>query len=91
MEASSKELELELTGLTPGTTFIVETMDKDHGNVYDEYMKIGAPHSPNREETTYLKERAWGTLKETIRVSQDGTLKLKRDLLPWTCILIKEL
>jgi hypothetical protein len=54
-------------------------------------MKIGAPHSPNREETTYLKERAWGTLKETIRVSQDGTLKLKRDLLPWTCILIKEL
>lgn len=91
MEASSKELDLELTGLTPGATFVIETLDKDHGNVYDEYVKIGSPHSPTREETAYLKGKSWGTLKETIRVSQDGTLKLKRNLLPWTCILIKEL
>lgn len=91
MESSSKKLDLELTGLVPGATFVIETLDKDHGNVYDEYVKIGSPHSPTREETSYLKEKAWGTLKETIRVSQDGTLKLKRDLLPWTCILIKEL
>lgn len=30
-------------------------------------------------------------MKETIEVASDGTLKLKLELLPWTCVLIKEL
>ena len=30
-------------------------------------------------------------MKETIEVASDGTLRLKLELLPWTCVLIKEL
>ncbi len=91
MNASSKKLEVVLTGLKPGVTFVIETLDKEHGNVYDDYVSIGAPHSPTREEIEHLKQKAWGTQKETMRVAADGTLVLNRELSPWACVLIKEL
>lgn len=91
MDASSKKINLVLKGLKPKTIFAVETLDKAHGNVYDEYVSIGAPHSPTREETSYLKQKAWGTNKETIQVAEDGSLTLNRELPPWSCVLIKEL
>ena len=91
MEASSKQVDFTLTGLRPGSAFVIETLDKEHGNVYDDYVEIGAPHSPTREETAYLKQKAWDTQKEVVRVAADGTLTLKRELSPWTCVLIKEL
>ena len=91
MEASAKSLDLTLTGLTPGATFIVETLDKANGNVYDDYVAIGSPHSPTREQIAYLKQKAWDTLKETANASDDGTLTIRRELLPWTCVLIREL
>lgn len=82
---------MSLEGLKPGATFIVETLDKNHGNVYDDYVEIGAPHSPTREDIAYLKQKAWETKKETLRVDENGTLTLNCELLPWTCVLIKEL
>lgn len=91
MEASSKQVDFTLTGLRPGSAFMIETLDKEHGNVYDDYVEIGAPHSPTREETAYLKQKAWDTQKEVVRVAADGTFTLKRELSPWTCVLIKEL
>ena len=91
MDASSKKLNMSLEGLKPGATFIVETLDKNHGNVYDDYVEIGAPHSPTREDIAYLKQKAWETKKETLRVDENGTLTLNCELLPWTCVLIKEL
>lgn len=91
MDASSKRLDLTLKRLKPGTTFVIETLDKEHGNVFDDYEAIGAPHSPTREQTAYLKQKAWETKKETVQADQNGTLTLNRELLPWTCVLIKEL
>lgn len=91
MSASSKKVNFVLKGLRPKTIFLVETLDKEHGNIYDEYMSIGAPHSPTREETSYLKQKAWDTYKETIEVAEDGSLTLSRELSPWSCVLIKEL
>lgn len=91
MNASSKKVNFVLKGLKPKAIFVVETLDKEHGNVYDEYVSIGAPHSPTREETSFLKQRAWGTNIETIQVAEDGSLTLNRELSPWSCVLIKEL
>lgn len=91
MNASSKKIDLSLNGLEPGTVFVVETLDKDNGNVYDDYVEIGSPHSPSQDEIEYLKEKAWDTQKEIIKVNDEGVLVFERELLPWTCILIKEL
>lgn len=91
MQASPKHLHFTLTGLRPGTTFIIETLDKQHGNVFDDYEAIGAPRWLTRQQTAYLKDRAWQTQKETLHAGDDGTLTLDRDLQPWTCVLISEL
>ena len=57
---SSKQLDLRLTGLRPGAVFEIETLDKDHGNAYDEWIRMGKPHSPNRAEA----EQALRQLKQ---------------------------
>lgn len=91
MNASSRDINLKLTGLKPGTTFLLETLDKDHGNAYDAWQAMGKPHSPTRQQTAYLKAKGWDTLKESVTVAPDGTLTISRTLQPWTCILIQEL
>lgn len=88
---SPKTVELKLINLKPGTVFEIETLDKDHGNVIDKYRLMGAPHSPNRAETAILKQEGWNTAKEMVKVDTDGTLVWKRELTPWSCVLLREL
>lgn len=91
MDATVKKLDLVLEGLKPGAVFEIETLDKENGNVYDDYREMGAPHSPSRQEIAVLKEKAWSTVKETVKADREGKLILKREIAPWSCILIREL
>ena len=91
MDASSKDISFTLEGLRPGAMFSVETLDKEHGNVYDEYQAIGAPHSPTREQTAWLKTVAWGTKKEVLKADANGRLEVSLNLKPWTCVLMNQL
>ena len=91
MNASSKTLDIVLEGLNPNACFEIEVWDKLHGNVYDAYLNMGAPHSPNIREIEFLRQKAWDTVKEIVKVDEDGRLILKRDIDPWSCILIREL
>lgn len=88
---SSKMVDLKLTNLKPGTVFEVETLDKDHGNVIDNYRLMGSPHSPNRAEIAVLKQEGWNTAKEIVKVGTNGIFEWKRELAPWSCVLIREL
>ena len=91
MNASSKTLDIVLEGLNPNACFEIEVLDKMHGHVYDAYLNMGAPHSPNIREIEFLRQKAWDTVKEIVKVDEDGRLILKRDIDPWSCILIREL
>lgn len=91
MNASSKTLDIVLEGLNPNACFEIEVLDKMHGNVYDAYLNMGAPHSPNIREIEFLRQKAWDTVKEIVKIDEDGRLILKRDIDPWSCILIREL
>ena len=91
MNASSKTLDIVLEGLNPNACFEIEVLDKMHGNVYDAYLNMGAPHSPNIREIEFLRQKAWDTVKEIVKVDEDGRLILKRDIDPWSCILIRDL
>ena len=88
---SSKQLDLRLTGLRLGAVFVIETLDKDHGNAYDEWIRMGKPHSPTRAETEHLRQYAQQTLKETMCADAEGTLVIRREISPWSLILISEL
>lgn len=91
MEASSRKVGFTLQGLTPNAVFEIEILDKNHGNVYDDYIEIGAPHSPTYKETEYLKQAAWNTDKKIVKASSGGSLTWKSELAPWTCVLFREL
>ena len=82
MNASSKTLDIVLEGLNPNACFEIEVLDKMHGNVYDAYLNMGAPHSPNIREIEFLRQKAWDTVKEIVKVDEDGRLILKRDIDP---------
>lgn len=91
MEASSKQIDFTLINLKPNAVFQIELLGKDHGNIYDVYQAMGAPQSPTREETKWLKAQAWNTSKMMIKADANGVLKINQKLLPWSCMLIKEL
>lgn len=91
MNASSRKLDLIFTNLKAGVAFEIETLDKEHGNVYDNYCIMGMPHSPSREEIDVLRQEAWETKKEIMKTDSNGTLTIRRSLTPWSCVLIREL
>lgn len=91
MQAGTKGLNLNLIGLRPGSAFLIETLDEDHGNVYKAYCAIDKPHSPTREQISTLGKQAMATKKEIIKADSKGLLVIKREMLPWSCMLIKEL
>lgn len=90
MQASTKELNVTLKGLKPNQAFVIEILDKDHGNAFDAWQQMGSPHSPTREQTAILKEKGWNTQMEVVRADSHGRLIIKRNLKPWTCMLITQ-
>ena len=90
MKASSKTLDLTLTGLRPNAWFVLETLDENHGYAYQEWCNMGKPHSPNRQQLDVLRQRAWDTLKEYVKADSNGVLVLKKQLSPWSCVLMSE-
>ncbi len=91
MNSSSKDLDFTIEGLTPGATVFVETLDNENGNVMFTYRAMGKPHSPTREQIQMLKDAAWNTKKEAMAADKDGKLTIKREMSPWSCMLITEM
>ncbi|HEY4147674.1 MAG TPA: glycoside hydrolase [Chitinophagaceae bacterium] len=85
---SIKLFSLQLTGVKPGSGFIVETLDKDHGFGLAAWKAMGSPAFPTREQTAQLKQSAMALKKQSIRADAAGVLSWKRSLPPWTCVLI---
>jgi len=88
---SARNLDLRLRGLPPGTAFLIETLDQQHGDAVPVWEAMGKPEPPTREQTRLLREAAWATQKEVVRVDDSGTLVLRRSLAAWSLVLIKQM
>jgi xylan 1,4-beta-xylosidase len=88
---SARELTLRVTGLTPGASFEIETLDREHANATAAWEAMGKPDPPTREETSALRAAAWNTKKELVQAGADGTFTLKRSLNAWTLLLVHQL
>ncbi|WP_158848549.1 GH39 family glycosyl hydrolase [Algibacter sp. L1A34] len=87
---ATRQLKLELTDLKPGTQFKIETLDKDHGNIYNYWEKMGKPEPPTREQIKVMKQYAENLKTEIITADKNGELKLDRVLSPWSLVLIEQ-
>ena len=88
---TAKPLNLTVKGLKPGTQFEIETLDKDHGNIYKFWQSIGKPQSPTREQVKVMKAYAENLKTEIKTVGDDGTLNIEQILTPWSVVLIKQI
>jgi len=89
-EGKSRNVSLRLDNLNPGSSFVVETMDDDHGYGLKAWVQMGKPEPPDREQARQLKNAAWATRKEIITATMEGRLNWQSDVNPWSCILLKQ-
>jgi xylan 1,4-beta-xylosidase len=88
---SPRHLTIDISGLTPGAPFSLETLDATHGNAVAAWESIGRPEPPNREETRLLRGEAWATKKEILHADTAGRLVLACAIDPWSVVLLSQL
>ncbi len=88
---STRQLDLKIADLKPGTMFKIEVLDKDHGNIYDYWEAMGKPEPPTREQVKIMKQVAENMKTSTVVAGEDGTLHLQQELSPWSVVLIEQI
>jgi xylan 1,4-beta-xylosidase len=88
---SSRDLSLSVTRLPANASFLVETLDKQHGDAITAWEAMGRPEPPNREQTVVLRKLAWSTEEQVVRTDGEGRLHLTIKLPPWSIVLIKQM
>jgi xylan 1,4-beta-xylosidase len=81
---------LQVTDLPAQASFVVETLDRDHGCALEAWSRMGRPEPPSREQTAELKQQALATRRETIHADDRGRLEFRRTLEPWAVILLQQ-
>jgi xylan 1,4-beta-xylosidase len=87
---SRRDLVLHIDHLPPSASFLVETLDRTHGNAISAWEEMGKPEPPTREQTQALLKAARGTQKEIIKANSNGVLEIKRPVAPWSVVLVTE-
>jgi len=79
-----------IAGLEPGTAFLVEVLDWEHGNVAEAWYQMGSPVNLSREEARHLGSVADALLRYTLTVPETGVLDLDLDLSPWAVVSVRQ-
>jgi xylan 1,4-beta-xylosidase len=87
----AKTLSIRGEGFGAGAEFLLEILDKEHGNAIEAWKKMGCPEPPTREQTGELGAVSWNTVKQSVHAGKDGVLQLDLAVQPWNLVLIKEL
>lgn len=88
---SARDLQFRLDHVLADASFLVEVLDKEHGDAVAAWEAMGKPEPPNREQTAVLKKLAWSTQKQIIRSDSEGRLNLSMRLPPWSVMLVKQM
>lgn len=87
----AESLAVALQGLAPGAPFVLETLDREHGNVMAAWEGMGSPEPPTREQSALLRQAAAATRREFLRADTQGNLHLERRIEPWSVVLLRQL
>jgi xylan 1,4-beta-xylosidase len=86
-----KQLQIEFTGLKPGAKILIETLDKQNGNVLAIWESLGNPENISREQAKLLREKAAATKLEEFAADASGNFKFQRAIEPWSVVSIREI
>lgn len=83
-------LSVRLSGLPPGTRFLIETLDPKHGDAISAWKRMGAPEPLSRDQTAELRSAGAATKREEVAADARGELKLQRPMEPWAVVLLRQ-
>lgn len=86
----SRKIRHAIEGLAPGTAFLVEILDWEHGNVAEAWYGLGGPVNPTRDESRHLSAVADALLRYTLTVPDTGVLEIDVDLPPWAVMSLRQ-
>ncbi|QTE31420.1 beta-xylosidase [Pengzhenrongella sicca] len=75
-------------GVAPGAVFITETVDLEHGNVAEEWFRMGSPVNLTPTQTLHLRAVAADLDRCLLTASGDGVLEIDVELAPWAVMSI---
>src|SRR5690606_39139628 len=87
----SRRIRHSIGGLRPGTAFLVEILDWEHGNPAEAWYRLGSPVNPSRAETEYLRAAGDALLRYTLTVPESGVLEIDVELAPWAVMSLRQL
>ncbi|WP_299780744.1 hypothetical protein [uncultured Formosa sp.] len=85
-----RQLDFSISDLKPGTMFKIEVLDSNSGNIYKYWESMGKPEPPTREQIKVMKQYAENLNTELITANTKGEVKIKRELSPWSLVLIEQ-
>ncbi|MCG5216445.1 GH39 family glycosyl hydrolase [Streptosporangium soli] len=86
----SRRIHHSIGGLEPGTTFLVEIVDWEHGHAAEAWYRLGSPLNLSRAESEYLTGVADSLLRFALTVPDDGVLELDVELAPWAVMSLRQ-
>jgi xylan 1,4-beta-xylosidase len=81
---SPRELKIAVSGLLPGSEYVLEIIDQDHGTVVESWKSIGSPADLTREQVAKLRHLTHHGRRTFHVVGADGTLQILRTLSAWS-------
>ncbi|QFY07767.1 beta-xylosidase [Nonomuraea phyllanthi] len=86
----SRRIRHSIGGLEPGTTFLVEILDWEHGNAAEAWYRMGSPLNLSKAQGEHLSGVADSLLGFTLTVPDDGVLDLDVELAPWAVMSLRQ-
>lgn len=77
--------------LPENAKFVLEIVDREHGNAIHTFRQLGCPEPPSGEETEILKRAAAGTVMKILSADGNGNLDLDIVLQPWSIASLRQL
>jgi len=90
-EGPERRITHTVDGLTPGDTYILETLDQDHGNVAAAWHALGEPLNLTRAQVADLVAIADALDRKTLVVDAEGLLPIDVTLAPWAVMSVSRL
>lgn len=87
----SRRIRHSIGGLEPGTAFLVEVLDWEHGNPAEAWYGLGSPINPSREQSRYLSAVADALDRRTLTVPESGVLEIDVELRPWAVMSLAQI
>jgi xylan 1,4-beta-xylosidase len=90
-KGSPRRLDLAVSGVRPGSRFVVEVLDAEHGDAITAWRGLGEPATPTRELTAELERMARATQIVPVMAGPDGVVRVDRVVQPWSLVLLRQL